>query len=360
MNEPINLKYSKLDNHPIKTYRNINYNKNLINDEDETENDINSTYKNKNEFTNKSININKPNLNMTKSKKIFNDNELYNKFRKNYNKNEDKKVSNNNNSNNNSNIINNYMFKNLYRKEEDEADNSSEDINLDMKNQSHIPMTSRFKPHGNIQLFSNISNPNNFNTSKQINKSNSYFKDNKYLNLKNSDYNNFSTHQIPINLTNKNNGKNSNNFNNNTGKINKNFIPFIGKNKRLFKNKKYSNMENFKQDIDFTEKDSFDTLNIDDLMNKVNYTGDKNDFYRYLEELKLKADITTIVQNMFKSEINSYNGLEKYLENNSQAKNKKILDMYKFLFEKLIQKNQNKINDKLIDKFYDEICSCQE
>ena len=354
MNEPINLKYSKLDNHPIKTYRNVNYRKNLINDEDVTENDINSTYKN--EFSNKNISINDTNLNMTKSKKIFNDNELYNKFRKNYNKNEDKKVSNNNNSN----IINNYMFKNFYRKEEDKDDNSSEDINLDMKNQSHIPMTSRFKPHGNNQLFSNISNPNNFNTSKQINKSNSYFKDNKYLNLKNDDYNNCSTHQIPINLTNKNNGKNSNNFNNNTGKINKSFIPFIGKNKRVFKNKKYSNMENYKQDIGFTEKDSFETLNIDDLIDKVNYTGDKNDFYRYLEELKLKADITTIVQNMFKSEINSYNGLEKYLENNYQAKNKKILDMYKFLFEKLIQKNQNKINDKLIDKFYDEICSCQQ
>jgi hypothetical protein len=265
MNEPINLKYSKLDNYPIKTYRNINCNKNLINDEDETENDINSTYKNKNEFTNKSINLNNPKLNITKSTKIFNDDKLYNKFRKNYNKNEDKKVSNNNNSN----IINNYMFKNFYRKEEDKDDNSSEDINLDMKNQSHIPMTSRFKPHGNNQLFSNISNPNNFNTSKQINKSNSYFKDNKYLNLKNDDYTNFSTHQIPINLTNKNNGKNSNNFKNNTGKINKSFIPFIGKNKRVFKNKKYSNMENFKQDIGFTDKDSFDTLNIDDLMTKL-------------------------------------------------------------------------------------------
>jgi hypothetical protein len=46
-----------------------------------------------------------------------------------------------------------------------------------MKNQSHIPMISKFKPHENNQLFSNISNPNNFNTSKQINKSNSYFKE---------------------------------------------------------------------------------------------------------------------------------------------------------------------------------------
>lgn len=296
---------------------------------------------------------------MTKSKKIFNNDELCNKFRKYYNKNEDKKVSNNNNSN----IINNYILKNFYRKEEDKTDNSSEDINIDMKNQSHIPMSSRFKPHENNQLFSNMNNPNNFNTSKQINKSNSYFKDNKYLTkLKNADYNNHNncnTHQISINPTNKNNEKNMNNFNNNMGKINKSFIPFIGKNKKVFKSKINSYVENYKQDIGFTDKDSFDTLNIDDLINKVNYTGDKNDFYTYLEELKLKADITTIVQNMFKSEINSYNGLEKYLENDSQSKNKKILDMYKFLFEKLIQKNQSKINDKLIDKFYDEIYSCQ-
>lgn len=359
MNQPINLKFSKLDNHPIKTYRNINYRKNLINDEDVTENDINSTYKN--EFTNKNISINNTNINMTKSKKIFNDDDLYNRFRKNYNKNEDKKVSNNNNSN--SNVINNYILKNFYRKEEDKTDNSSEDINLDKKNQSHIPNTCRFKPHENNQLFSNIANKNNFNSSKQVNKSNSYFKDNKYINqVKNADFNNhnnFSIHQISINPYNKINGKNLNNFNNNPGKINKSFIPYTGKNKRIFKSKIYSNMENYKQDIGFTDKDSFDSLNIDDLINKVNYTGDKNGFYRYLEELKLKADITTIVQNMFKSEINSYNGLEKYLENNTQAKNKKILEMYKFLFEKLIQKNQNKINDKLIDKFYDEIYSCQ-
>ena len=356
MDEPINLKYSKLDNHPIKTYRNVNYRKNLINDEDVTENDINSTYKN--EFSNKNISINDTNLNMIKSKKIFNEDDLYNKFRKNYNKNEYKKVPNNN-----SNIINNYILKNFYRKEEDKTDNSSEDINLDMKNQSHIPITSRFKPNESNQLFSNISNPNNFNTSKPINKSNSYFKDNKYLNkMENFDYknhNNLVTQQMSINPTNKINGKYLNNFNNNTGKINKSFIPFTGKNKRIFKSKINSNMENYKQDIGFTEKDSFDSLNIEDLINKVNYTGDKNGFYRYLEELKLKADITTIVQNMFKSEINSYNGLEKYLENNTQAKNKKILEMYKFLFERLIKKNQNKISDKLIDKFYDEIYSCQ-
>ena len=164
---------------------------------------------------------------MNKSKKIFNDDDLYNKFRKNQNKNEDKKVSNNNNSN----IFNNYILKNFYRKEEGKNDNSSEDINLKMKNQSHIPVIIQFKPHENNQLFSNISNPNNFNTSKQINKSNSYFKE-----------------KISINPTNKINGKILYNVTNNTCKINKSLIPFIGKNKRVFKSKIYLNLENYKQD----------------------------------------------------------------------------------------------------------------
>ena len=84
---------------------------------------------------------------MNKSKKIFNDDDLYNKFRKNQNKNEDKKVSNNNNSN----IFNYYILKNFYRKEEGKNGNSSEDINLNMKNQSYIPVIIRFKPHENNQ-----------------------------------------------------------------------------------------------------------------------------------------------------------------------------------------------------------------
>ena len=70
-------------------------------------------------------------------------------------------------------------------------------------------------------------------------------------------------------------------------------------------------------------------MNIEDLINKVNYTGDKNGFYRYLEELKLKAYIITIIQNMFKSEINGYNGLDKNLENNFRVKNKTILEIYR-------------------------------
>ena len=76
-----------------------------------------------------------------------------------------------------------------------------------------------------------------------------------------------------------------------------------------------------------------------------------------MEELKLKADITNIVQNMFKNEINSYDGLDNLLEDYSKKKYKKILDMYKFLLERFIQINQNKINDKDINSFYDEIYS---
>ena len=103
------------------------------------------------------------------------------------------------------------------------------------------------------------------------------------------------------------------------------------------------------------ENKSFESISIDDLIHKVNYNGDKRNFPKYMKELKLKADITNIVQNMFKNEVNCYDGLDKFWKNYS--KQKKILDMYKFLLERLIQINQNRINDNEINSFYDEIYS---
>jgi hypothetical protein len=139
---------------------------------------------------------------------------------------------------------------------------------------------------------------------------------------------------------------------------------FKAKNKKLsFKNKIYNGLGNDGQKYlnnNLSDKDSSDSLSIDDLINKVNYQGDKNNFPRYMEELKLKADITSIVQNMFKNEINSYDGLERFLENYSKTKEKyeKTLNMYKFLLKRLIQMNQN-VGNKEIDSFCDEIYSYQ-
>lgn len=61
---------------------------------------------------------------------------------------------------------------------------------------------------------------------------------------------------------------------------------------------------------------------------------------------------------MFKNEINSFNGLEQFFENSLLDKNKKILNMYKFLLNRLIQKNSKKLTDKELENIYKEIYSC--
>lgn len=157
--------------------------------------------------------------------------------------------------------------------------------------------------------------------------------------------------------------KNVKSFSNNNSIRNKAFFPYKGKKQKILKHKICSNIDCIETNREkyinnFSDKDSCDSISIDDLINKVNYTGDKNNFPKYIEELKLKADITNIVQNMFKNEINSFNGLEQFFENSLLDKNKKILNMYKFLLNRLIQKNSKKLTDKELENIYKEIYSC--
>lgn len=299
---PFNLKYSKLENYPVKSYRNINCKNNFNINEDNSENDIkiNIIYKDKNDILNKIIdngenNIKKGYKDVSKEDNIFN--------------------------NNSNKII---------------SENQKEKINIE------IPK---------------------YNSKKHINKSNSYFvesnnlRKNKNKNRYNYIYLNDSNDKIidySYNDTKAYNYKKNINYFNQKNRILKE------KNKKEFKHKIYYDLENFeKKDLtnNNTSDNSFESINIEDFINKVNYNGNINNFSKYLEELKLKADITNIVQNMFKNEINSYDGLDKLLEDYSKKKYKKILDMYKFLLERLIQINQNKINDKDINSFYDEIYS---
>ena len=199
-----------------------------------------------------------------------------------------------------------------------------------------------------------------YNNEKQINKSNSYFIDNIY---KNSNYfldlNN--SNENPI--SSKNNVDQSNNYKENINIFNKkntNFNFLIPKKKNSFKPIIYSDLklDDIKySDNDSSDSNSYESLDINELINKVNYLGDKKDFPKYIEELKLKADITTMVQNMFKNEINGYDGLSKFFENYSKNKSKKILDMYKYLIIRLLQENQNIVNDKEINLFFEEIYS---
>lgn len=237
------------------------------------------------------------------------------------------KIDKKNNSNK-SNIINNYIIKKYYKNDDNKSINDAEDINIKI-------------------VENNIQEVPNYNT-RQIKKSKSYFIEANTLNNgKNNNYINY------INAK-TNYKKNVNTFNQ------KNRIEnaFKNKNNKSFKQKVYRGLENNGYKYlknSSSESNSFESISLDELINKVNYNGDKKNFPKYIEELKLKADITTIVQNMFKNELNSYDGLDKFLDNYYKKKNKKIISMYKYLLERLLQINQNRINDKEINSFYDEI-----
>ena len=98
------------------------------------------------------------------------------------------------------------------------------------------------------------------------------------------------------------------------------------------------------------KKDFSDELNIDEIMKKTNYYGDKENFLNYLQELKIKSDITTLVQNLYNNDIYSFDSLNRSIENYYTEKNSKILDMYKYLVELLIaSKDYNFKNRKIYD-----------
>lgn len=292
-----NLKYSKFENYPVKSYRNIKSKNSFNIDEDmNIESDKNIIYNN---FDNGKNNMNKKG-------------------------NKDRSIDNSINNNLNKIIL------------ESQKEN--------IKKETH-----------------------KYNPKKQINKSKSYFSETNNLN-KNKNHciylNDSKEKYIDFSYNNKDNSNNINNakaynYKKNVNYFNQKKRIIKGKNKNGFKHKIYYDLENNeKKDITNNSSDySFDSIDIDDFVNQVNYNGDKTYFPKYIEELKLKADITNIVQNMFKNEINSYDGLDKMIENHSKKKCKKILDMYKFLLERLIQINQNKINDKDINSFYEEIYS---
>ena len=318
-----------MENYPVKSFYKNNYKKTIINDEEYEDNDINSLYNDKNDiFKNIIYNGNK------KNGKIFN------KY-------------DNNEYLNNSNIINNYISKKLYANNEEKSINDSykdfsEDINEKIeKNNKNIDNNNIINEMNDIN---EIYQEAPIYNARSINKSKSYFKETNQMN------NNKNNYLTLINARGNNYKKNINSFN----QTNRIYNDYIGKNNKSFKHKIYYGFENNGKKYllnNSLENNSFESISIDDLINKVKYNGDKRNFPKYMKELKLKADITRIVQNMFKNEINSYDGLNVFLEN--YTKKKKILDIYKFLLERLIQINQNKINDEEINSFYEELYTSQ-
>ena len=69
--------------------------------------------------------------------------------------------------------------------------------------------------------------------------------------------------------------------------------------------------------------------------------------------MKTKAEITDILRIMFNENKNCFKEFENFLIN--KKKNEKLLNMYKYMYEKLLQINQVKINDENIDDFFKQI-----
>lgn len=85
------------------------------------------------------------------------------------------------------------------------------------------------------------------------------------------------------------------------------------------------------------------------LIKKFNYKGDPKKFQEFLTEMKTKAEITDILRNTFKEHKNCFKEFDNFL--NKKKKNEKLLSMYKYMFEKLVQNNQDRLNDESIDEY---------
>ena len=94
-------------------------------------------------------------------------------------------------------------------------------------------------------------------------------------------------------------------------------------------------------------------LSIKYIMELVDYKGSITNFPKYLKELKLKSDITTMAQNMIKNEINNDEEADKYFE--EKEKNKKLLNAYKLIFNRLKAEKDIKSTKKEYNNFYNDI-----
>ena len=88
-------------------------------------------------------------------------------------------------------------------------------------------------------------------------------------------------------------------------------------------------------------------------MELVDYNGKINNFPKYLKELKLKADITTLAQNLIKNEINNNDRKDKYFE--IKEKNKTILNAYKLILNKLKEEKDIKSTKKEYNNLYNDL-----
>ena len=117
---------------------------------------------------------------------------------------------------------------------------------------------------------------------------------------------------------------------------------------KIYKSKK----ENEKKAVAINSNSS-NILSIKYIMELVDYKGSITNFPKYLKELKLKSDITTMAQNMIKNEINNDEEADKYFE--EKEKNKKLLNAYKLIFNRLKTEKDINTTKKEYNNFYNDI-----
>ena len=270
------------------------------------------------------------------------------------------------------NIINGYPTKNnfnYHKEEQKEVDNyysrGKEELNeSDIRNkiyysnrngEIHFRNPNKFIniKDGDIQLFQKFKN-------KHINMKNSNLKiqtktnyENNKINVYNNKFNKTNYIANHMNLNNPNSVKNMNSYINKYNPIRLNYNKKHQYNEILQQtcnkfNSKIKDEDESEKENEFDSNQNCEQIQekIDNLKNQFNFIGSNEEFIKYLEIIKIKSDLTHLVEILFNNgeKLNEdkaeecFNKLENLFEyKNNEEKN--LLNGYQYLFEKLVKIN---------------------
>lgn len=291
-------------------------------------------------------------------------------------------------------IYSNYSLINNRKKNDDIYQYKKDFINRH-ENNSYITIEEQEKNDNSFNEEKNELNDLDIEKRRNYNNPNFEYKiknQNKFINLKGGDiqlFKKFKNHQTPIKNANTkiqkiiNSKKNKQNMEykfNNTNQIinhfnlsntkidkNLNLNSYINNNKPIRLN--YNNNYNYdeisqricnklsninKNENDINQYDNIESIqnNIDDLKHNFNFIGNNDEFIKYLKIIKMKAELTNLVEILFNNGKNiDERNAEKYfykIDNMVEYKNneeKNLLNGYQYLIEKLVEINNLNSNN---------------
>jgi len=263
------------------------------------------------------------------------------------------------------NVINGYNIKNKFNNNKEEQKETENSYSGEKEESNELWIKNKIY-YSNRNNDINFRNPNKFINLKDgdiqlfqkfKNKQNSNIKIQTKTNIKNNKinlYNNkFTKTHIGkhINLNNPNSVKNMNSYINKYKPIRLNYNKNNQNNEILHQTyNKYNNdiREENEKENGFNSNQNFEIIQgkIDNLKNQFQFLGSNEEFIKYLEILKIKSDLTHLVEILFNNgeKLNEdkaeecFNKLENLLEyKNEEEKN--LLNGYLYLFEKLLKIN---------------------